>query len=364
MIFCECCFKDKELSKIISTNSKKIGSCPICGQNNVHIYDTKTDYSLTPIFEELLGVLSSEKDLPESYPKDEKRSLVEEIQFRWDAFSDISDTDKLEIIKSICKDTYETSRIIFDKPVGIPEIYNQDYLKENSILKNNKWEDFTREIKTVNRYHSKMIDFNILERFFSFVRKDYRKGQIMYRARISENEKGFSPDNMSAPPAGKSSEGRANASGITCLYLANDLKTALHEVKSSLYDYVTVAEFTLKKDITVVNLRSIVEISPFIDGLGYLSYIINKEFLIKLDEEMSKPLRRNDPILEYVPTQYIVDFVKSIEHNDKNEYAGIEYKSTVCPDGYNLAIFDPELFECKKVDVYEITSLEYECRKI
>lgn len=364
MIFCECCFKDKELSKIISTNSTIIGSCSVCGKKNVHLYDTKTDNYLTPIFEDLLGVLSSENDLPGSYPQNEKRNLVDEIQIRWDVFTDISDANKLNIIKSICEDIYSNSRILFDKPVGIPEIYNQNYLKENSILKNNKWEDFTTEIKTINRYHSKMIDFNILEKFFSYIRKDYRKGQVMYRARISENEKGFLPEEMSAPPAGRSSEGRANASGITCLYLANGLETSLHEVKTSLFDYVSVAEFVLKKDITVVNLRSIAEISPFIDGLGYLNYLINKEFLIKLDEEMSKPLRRNDPVLEYVPTQYIVDFVKSIEHNDKSEYAGIEYKSTVYPDGYNLAIFDPELFECKKVDVYEITSLDYKYRKI
>ncbi|MGY1574350.1 RES domain-containing protein [Faecalibacterium duncaniae] len=79
---------------------------------------------------------------------------------------------------------------------------------------------------------------------------------------------------------------------------------------------------------------------------------------------MSKSLRRSDSTLDYVPTQYIVDFIKSIEHNGTREYAGVEYSSTTNPDGYNLAIFEPELFECIAVDVYNIEELHYKAKKI
>ncbi|MFQ9061839.1 MAG: RES domain-containing protein [Oscillospiraceae bacterium] len=61
---------------------------------------------------------------------------------------------------------------------------------------------------------------------------------------------------MSAPPAGKSSEGRANARGITCLYVANDVDTTLHEVRAGVFDFVCVGAFRLKEDITVVDLAS------------------------------------------------------------------------------------------------------------
>ena len=81
---------------------------------------------------------------------------------------------------------------------------------------------------------------------------------------------------MSAPPAGRSSEGRANARGITCLYLASDADTTLHEVRAGVFDYVCVGTFQLRKDITVVDLRAITDISPFVEGLEYLDHAINK----------------------------------------------------------------------------------------
>lgn len=162
----------------------------------------------------------------------------------------------------------------------------------------------------------------------------------------------------------KSSEGRANARGITCLYLASDIDTSLHEVRAGVFDFVCVGTFRLKTDITVVDLRAITEISPFIEGLDYLDHAINKNYLEKLNNEMSKPLRRSDSVLDYVPTQYIADFIKSIEHNGKQEYAGIEYNSTTNPGGYNLAIFNPDLFECISVSVYDIEKLQYTSKKV
>ena len=118
------------------------------------------------------------------------------------------------------------------------------------MLKNNDWDSFVTEIKTKNRYHSKLINFDILEKYCSFIRKTYKAGDLFYRARVSERN-GYPIDEMSAPPAGKSSEGRANARGITCLYVASDVDTTLHEVRAGVFDFVCVGTFRLKKDITV-----------------------------------------------------------------------------------------------------------------
>lgn len=113
---------------------------------------------------------------------------------------------------------------------------------------------------------------------------------------------------------------------------------------------------------TVRNINQV--ISPFVDGLEYLDHAINKQYLEKLNTEMSKSLRRSDSTLDYVPTQYIVDFIKSIEHNGEQEYDGIEYNSTTNPGGYNLAIFNPNLFECVSVSVYDIEKLQYTSKRI
>ena len=88
-------------------------------------------------------------------------------------------------------------------------------------------------------------------------------------------------------------------------------------------------------------------------------YAINKEHLSKINYEMGKIMRRSDSVLDYVATQYITDFVKSISHDGEAEYAGIEYNSVMHNDGYNLAVFNPSLFKCVGTEVYRIDMIDY-----
>lgn len=363
MIFCEHCFNDIEISSIVSSAaSGNIGKCPVCNSHSAHLYNTEKQSELTPYFEDLFSIYSPASYLPESYPRAERRSLIDDLNDRWAIFADIPRAHIYNILTSICAEQYEDIPELFDGMVGIPELYDQNYLKDHALLKNNNWAEFVDEIKTKNRYHSRLINFDALEKYCSKSIKTFKAGDCFFRARISESS-GYGLDDMSAPPAGTSSEGRANAKGITCLYLANDVETALHEVRAGLFDYVSVAKFKLKQDISVVDLRFISQISPF-SVHEVLDYAINKQYLVKLDSEMSKSLRRSDSTLDYVPTQYIVDFIKSIEHDGKKDYGGIAYNSTTYPGGYNLAIFDPLLFEGISVNVYDIAKLQYTAKKI
>ena len=95
------------------------------------------------------------------------------------------------------------------------------------------------------------------------------------------------------------------------MYLGDTAETTIYEARAGAYDYVTVGKFKLTKDIIVVDLKKINQISPFIEGLDCL------------------------------------------------EYAGIEYKSVMHSDGYNLALFDPDLFECVETQVYGIDMIDY-----
>ena len=364
MIFCDHCFTDKEIASIIcAVSATNVGECPVCHYRNGRLYDTSIQNELTPYFEELLNIYTPSTMLPDTYPRAETRSLIDDLKDRWNIFSNITRTQTYEILRSVCKELYANAPELFDGTVGIPELYDSVYLQDHALLKNNNWDAFVTEIKTKNRYHSKIINFEILKKYCSFIRKTYKTGDIFYRARISE-QNGYSANEMTAPPLGKSSEGRANARGITCLYVASDIDTTLHEVRAGVFDFVSVGTFRLKQDITVVDLRAITEISPFVEGLEYLDHAINKQYLEKLNMEMSKSLRRSDSTLDYVPTQYIADFIKSIEHDGEQEYDGIEYNSTTNPGGYNIAIFNPDLLECVSVNVYDIEKLQYTSKKI
>ena len=73
-----------------------------------------------------------------------------------------------------------------------------------------------------------------------------------------------------------------------------------------------------------------------------------------IGNEIAKPMRRFDKTLDYVPTQYICDYIKHLG------YDGIKYKSTLSNGGTNYAIFKEKKFECVQVKVVHIGNIQYE----
>ena len=357
MIICERCFCDTEVISVIR-NKAEIGECPLCKSKNVHIYDTDKYEDLSMMFDELLSIYTPISLLPDSYPKSDTRLLKSELIHNWNIFNRKSESEVYNIITTICKEKYEDNSELFDHPVGIQELYDQDYLSKHSLLTTYSWDDFVEALRTKNRFHTHYVNLSLLERFCSYIRKPYRSGEVFYRCRISTAD-GIPIEKMGAPPSDKATDGRANARGIRCLYLGDPVETTIYEARAGVYDYVTVGKFKLKKDIIVVDLKKINQISPFIVELDCLEYAINKEHLNKINDEMGKIMRRSDSALDYVPTQYIADFVKSIMRDGDAEYAGIEYKSVMHREGYNLALFDPDLFECIDTEIYGIDTIDY-----
>ena len=214
-----------------------------------------------------------------------------------------------------------------------------------------KWDEFVEEIKTKNRFHTNIINKDILRKLLEVCYKEYEPGKEFYRARIWTEGKGFKKKDMGAPKE-KASSGRINPEGISCLYLGDSLDVTLYEVRAGLYDFVTVGRFILKEKITVVNLAAIDKLSPFLfENIELLA--ANLDHLGKIGEEISRPLRKHDSTLDYLPTQYISDYIKSIG------YSGIQYKSTMSEKGMNFAIFNEKLLECDEVTSYDIKSLSY-----
>ena len=270
---------------------------------------------------------------------------------QWSIFN-LNPDEVYKFLITLLPEKYYDQPALFDEPIGISGSMDEEYMNQYSILGTYQWEDFVKEIREKNRFHTNIINKDILKTILLATCKKYSKGSVFYRARIWKDKHGFDKDNMGAPPALKASAGRANPEGISCLYLADSIDTTLHETRAGVYDCATVAKFRLLKDIEVINLAAIDKISPFQEiDCGLLA--INLPHLRKIGYEISKPLRRHDSPLDYLPTQYISDYIKSAG------FAGIEYKSTMCKEGLNFAFFDENLFECVNVESYDIYSLTY-----
>lgn len=365
MIICENCFEDREIVNIIRNNGAlSFGRCPTCDKDG-HLYDTDTNMELTQYIDSLLNMYTSISFVTDSSIANKAVNLADDVNRRWHLFSDAAIKSSTEILKSVSSLSLDDEPNIFSEKVVIQQLYNEEYLEHHSLLRNSSWDTFVLDLKTKNRYHSKHLNLEVFNSYCNMLQKVYKAGTKFYRARISSAEP-FPRDKMLNPPLGKSRAGRANAQGITCLYLSNDMDTALHEVRAGAYDYVSVGTITLNEDISIVNLRDLEDISPFRfpSVEDYISHAVNRDSISRLNEEMSKPLRRTDEAIDYVPTQFFVDYIRSIEDGDKPKYNGIEYKSTLSDSGYNLAIFTPDLLECTSVSLIEINRLNYDYSEI
>lgn len=360
MIFCSECFRDVEVRAIIEKRGIS-GECPICGEKNVFVYDTEADTTLVGICDNLLSVYTSAQDLPQGYPEEDLRTLVDAFRNDWDIFSDINDDAILEILKSLSPTTVQDYPTLFDGFVGVPEKYDITYLRENSILKTEKWDDFVESIKHKNRFHTDLINKELLKKYCLNISKEIPLGKHrFYRGRISTNREGFPPSEMGAPDKGKASEGRANSAGISRLYLTDNRTTTFHEIRAAEYDYVSIGTFKQQKPIRVVDLKRIHKISPFGEDVDCTALAINREHLLKINQEMSRTMRKGDSPLDYLPTQYICDFVMSItDQHGQAIFDGIEYQSAMYSKGSNLAIFNPEDFKCTYSRTYEVKKLNY-----
>ena len=122
----------------------------------------------------------------------------------------------------------------------------------------------------------------------------------------------------------------------------------------------SIGTFKQLKPIKVVDLQQLYKISSFKADADCMALAINREHLLKLNQEMSRTMRRGDSPLDYLPTQYICDFIMSIVDKDGQPvFDGIEYQSAMHERGSNLVIFDPDSFKCTYSRTYEVTKLRY-----
>lgn len=280
--------------------------------------------------------------------------MSEKIQSDWNIFEkDCRNSEKL--LKDIFHDSIPANDPVFTDFVEITAIHQASGAGEDHEL---KWENFAEEIKTSNRFFLKeTVDLKLLGDLLRLLEKTYSKGKIFYRARISDKD-GYTVALLGKPPGDVATAGRANPRGIPYLYVSAEQKTTEYESRSSYLDYLTVGTFKLNANLSVISLRDTQNISPFVLETNIENYVIHQKYLARLEQELSKPIRRFDKELDYLPTQYLCEYVKSLG------YDAIEYGSALHKGGINLAIFNDDKIECRSVEVFEVNSMELHLQKV
>lgn len=166
-------------------------------------------------------------------------------------------------------------------------------------------------------------------------------GTSLYRVRNRDegSDWALNQEQMGPPPSDRAAAGRMNPAGISYLYLAFELETALAEVLDGPPCGAAIAQFGAQREMFVLNLTSLPQLPSIFDnsdreqreGLMFL-----KQFVV----EISKPVRKDGrEHVEYVPSQVVSEYFALVFRTNGQPLDGIVYPSAVRPGGKNLVLF-------------------------
>lgn len=335
---CANCFGDQVIKEHINRNKTKDGVCDYCGTSNAELIEC------TELYDYFVPIIGIYKIISKNESQNVvKYQLWQIVKRDWPSLFRLCDEKIQMLLKSILYD-YDNS---FFHSLVIPS-YRTDEVQE--VV----WQKFTEEIKNANRFFiNSVIDTDLLRELLSSHARPYRKGKCFYRSRIS-SEKKLACSDMGKPPYECATAGRANPKGIPYLYVSNDRITTLYETRASLLDNVTIATFRLTHDINIIDLKDENSVSPILLEDSIEKYMSYRNYLLKLGSELSKPIRKQDNELDYLPTQYLCEFIKSLG------YDGVEYRSSLNPNGFNLAIFNDTKLKCVSTKLVVVKAIQYE----
>jgi len=347
---CTQCFLDNQIREII-TRLNLTGNCDFCSSQDVSVYPVGERTEIEELLESVIDLYAETDSAPDAKP------LYDALSEDWSIVSgDKAFASKL--LSALCPDRMSANNQAPLIRMAIPQLRDNGFLEEYGLVKGRTWSEFSQSIKYDNRFHSNLFNPKAFATYLSYSMKKYKKGDSFYRARICPYSTGYSVDEMGAPPLKNREAGRISPEGVGVLYLASDETTALSEKRAYTHDFVTVGHFELLDDLTIIDLSEVAEFSPFLGTDNLAQYAANRQVFAEISREIAKPQRRNESPLEYLPTQYISEFIKS------QGYRGVKYISTMNKEGYNLAIFDSGNLEgqikCIDVRVVEIQRLKYE----
>lgn len=313
---------------------------------------------LSATFDQLFELYANHPDASRSLGADRSTLLHEHLVTYWNKLFNhelLKSKDIKHLVNQLGRGSTIYIAELFEEPVEYEFLISTETMPAENLQL--KWESFCKEIKETNRFFlSEVIDTDTLDSIFGRLVVTYPTGSVFYRARISEGP--LAIDQLGKPPAVSATPGRANPVGIPYLYVSESEETTLYETRIALHEGVTIGKFVAREPINLVSLKSISNYGPFeiLDrGFTLEEFIQYRPYLQKLGDELSKPVRKLDVNLDYLPTQYLCEYIKS-----KLGFDAVEYKSAMNNEGYNLAIFNDAKLECVESNFYHVTRLKYD----
>lgn len=355
-VCCINCFEDDILHNLI--NEKGILSdCDYCNSTDVMCIEISQLESLFRCFTEIYDETTYGEHYGIGQDADDNGVLlIDLIQNDWRLFSDHLDYDKqLDLLFEILN----SNPLNEDEPLDKNSLYSDEQDSITYIRNEEIWNEFCENIKYENRF---FIDgywwdesiYDTFEIYAQLIEAD----TIFYRARLGgvKRETKLEPypiNEMGMPSKEKTRNGRANPVGIPYLYLGSDPITVIAEVRPWKGANVSVATIKLIKEVKILDLtKKHLFNSPF-ECNNLKKEVRNRDLLKLLSMDLAKPINPEIADIEYVPTQFLVEFIKNIK-----KFEGIKFKSSLGP-GDNIIFFNEENVEFMNTGLYKVEDIHY-----
>lgn len=217
------------------------------------------------------------------------------------------------------------------------------------------WSDFSEKVKYTARFfdhasYSRTEFLESLVRMFDDLTTS-RYPTIFHRARPIDSEEtkerilSNPKKELDKPPQRYAGYNRFSPAGISYIYLADSLNTALVEIRSPVGQENAYAEFELPVGLRIINLRKrtlLKHLDCFDEEFSSSLFC----FLSAFTHNIAQPIEESDKLIDYVPTQTVSEFIWS------KGYDGFLYDSSLSWSGYNLVVFENR-YELKRYGTVE-----------
>jgi Zn ribbon nucleic-acid-binding protein len=337
---CPACVKHDSFRALINDYGEDSRTCSLCGQTRRTI-----DVSL-PAFVQLAKSLVRYFFSEWQYNEHHGGDGLEQLLLRENPLIENGDPDVVEeIALRVFEKPYEkyddgvTLFAGYDNGVQLPLL--RSLSDDEAALVTRLRADLTR----VNYFVVEREITEALRPLADRVSRQIPAGQHYFRARIGIAQRfrfgddlereGFIPLSgaaIGAPPPTKASAGRGNRQGVSFLYVASTVDTALAEVRPHPGHLVSIGTLAPDRALKIANFHDIAISNYAMSDAGLADFLL----LQSINRELSEPITPDERD-KYVLGQLITDVCRQLG------FDGVQYRSSVAT-GHNLCLFEPGVF--------------------
>lgn len=359
-LVCTNCFQDKIARKFIRDNGA-IGECDFCGSKTRKVLPP---HQLRALFKEVLNLYRCYEPMSSEVGSWGGRSLAE-CMAEWEIFDEDSTSTANHILDEIRG--YDPH----DDDLSASDEWEAKSDHWSVTPGHQLWPWFAEHLKRERRFVIEECSGEIVrpEKWVPDLIHDadaiFQLGtsKRLFRGRIGSvggtppwggDRQPIPPDSMGAPPPRLARGGRANPEGFSYLYCALEPETAIIETGRFPGAVVSLYQFRARKPLRLADLRDKHSIIEPLGTPNLAEVVKNSTLLGSLGRALGEPIHPEDSNIEYLPTQYLAEVIRS------EGYDGICYSSALNQEGTNVVIFDPSSVRVLRTgQIFELGRAEY-----